>query len=713
MMEQFSPLALLVAIRRRPLLALAAALLGAVLAGGLVWFLLPDKYTASVLLRVSPVEQRILQDAIVRPVDDHDLYQKTQAALLKSRPVIGAVLKQDKIRALALIRKQSDPAAWLEKELEVELLTNTEIIQMSLSSREHPEDLAVIVNAIQEEYMSQMVKSQQNQQRAVLSDMEKIYELSQGRLNLQRIALRNLSDTKTGDSQILTIKQRNLLEEYAAMRKELLGVQSRLRELQFKGAGQAVKSDTTEAARRLASDEGAGKPDASLIAAANLAVDADPVVQKQQTEVSRLEGVIARMGGGASTSDSPVFSRARNQLAAAKVVLDKICTEKRQVFLARAREARLAERMARSQETEAEMKAIEKVRADLSGEVARLGHEADSIGTSSTEFELRRAEIEQSELVLKSLRNEQERLRVELAATSKSRVSLVAPAEPAEVLKKNARLLETLAASFGGFFLGLFGVSFREFQSRKLYTPADVRLRLGLQVMGTLPDLQVRGGSKLISDQVCVNSVDSLRTMLLQGCPEGASSVLMISSAWSGEGKTTIATHLAGSLARAGRRTLLVDCDLRCPTLHRLFNLAVTPGICNLLTGAIIEETIQPTAFDGLWVLPAGDYSTTAGTALAGGGMQEVFGRLRSDFDFVIVDSGPLLAMPDSLIVGKVADGVVLAVRAGVSQAPQVYAAYECIRKLGLPFVGTVVTGVHDKKLYAHNSRYAAVQANN
>jgi capsular exopolysaccharide synthesis family protein len=182
----------------------------------------------------------------------------------------------------------------------------------------------------------------------------------------------------------------------------------------------------------------------------------------------------------------------------------------------------------------------------------------------------------------------------------------------------------------------------------------------------------------------------------------------MIASPGSGEGKTTLAGHLAASLARAGCRTLLADCDLRNPSLHQLFGIARAPGVCEALTGtARVEEIVYPTSVDRLSFLPAGQYSDEAAFALAQGVLQGVFQRLRDDFDFIIVDSSPVLAVPDALMIGKSVNGVVFSIRPGVSQAPLVYAAYERLQELGLPFVGAVVNGVADKSSYAANYQYS------
>jgi capsular exopolysaccharide synthesis family protein len=724
--ETATPLTLLQALRRRWLHALPVGLLLAGLVGGLVWTLRPDKYTAFALLQIAPVEQKLLQDSNnARPeVDRNGQYQKTQVALITSRPVIRAALKQEKVRRLPLIRQQDDAAEWLEKQLSAEIVENTELIKLSLSSRRHEADLEPIVNAIQEAYMNEIVKGEHSRQMALLNDMEKIYVSSQEKLRAQRESLRRLADTlKTGDSQILTIKQKNLLEEYAALKKELAGLHARLRDAQVKLAAQQLEPDGGSGAVQAGGDWASAAPGRSgLDTVVGREVDADPVIQKQQAEVYKLVEQIAQIERLAVNPDHPLRTERKRQLDAARAVLEKMRADRWQAVAERVRQGQKAERLLHSLETTEEMKILDKQRAALQAELANVSREVDRIGVSSIELELKRNEIDQAELVLKALRNEKERLQVELQSTAKRRISVLAPADEATVLSKKAHLLETAAGAFGGLFLGLFAVSYREFRARRLYTTAEVTQGLRLRVMGTLPALPARrlalgapaaGTSRSAWSAILTESIDSVRTMLLQGRPAGGSSVLMITSACSGEGKTTLASHLAASLARAGRRTLLVDCDLRSPSLHRLFDVPRAPGMCEVLTGtAAAEGTVYATPVDRLHLLPAGQFSPEAATALAQGTLRAVLERLRDHFDFLVVDSSPVLAVPDALMIGDGADGVAFSIRPGVSQAPQVYAAYERLRELGLPFVGTVVNGITDKALYAHNYRYVVNTAN-
>ena len=158
------------------------------------------------------------------------------------------------------------------------------------------------------------------------------------------------------------------------------------------------------------------------------------------------------------------------------------------------------------------------------------------------------------------------------------------------------KLMATGGAAGGVLALVLLAFSWFEFQSRKVHSPEEVVQGLGLRLMGTVPDHSRRGwlawlrpgeGNAAYSQSHLTESVDSARTMLLHAARVEKLQIVMITSALAGEGKTSLASHLAASLARTGRRTLLVDSDLRNPTLHRLFERSRAPGLSELLRGEV------------------------------------------------------------------------------------------------------------------------------
>jgi capsular exopolysaccharide synthesis family protein len=206
---------------------------------------------------------------------------------------------------------------------------------------------------------------------------------------------------------------------------------------------------------------------------------------------------------------------------------------------------------------------------------------------------------------------------------------------------------------------------------------------------------------------VFLESVDAIRTMLLHMARTDSLRVVMVTSAVGGEGKTSLSSHLATSLARAGRKTLLVDCDLRKPSLHRVFDLPDEAGFCEALRSeADLAALIQPTAVPGLTVLAAGACDAVALARLASGGPAAILPLLREQYDFIVVDSSPVLPVTDSLLIAQEVDGVVFSVLRDVSRMNRLYAAYERLAFLGVRTLGAVVTGSPQGELYGREYRF-------
>src|SRR5262249_8290058 len=199
--------------------------------------------------------------------------------------------------------------------------------------------------------------------------------------------------------------------------------------------------------------------------------------------------------------------------------------------------------------------------------------------------------------------------------------------------------------------------------------------------------------------------VDRTRTRLLHVARTGNARVLLITSAAPGEGKTMTACHLAASLARAGRRTLLVDGDLRRPVVHGVFDIPASPGLAELLRGeANVDQALQPTSLPTFSILPAGRWDPLAARALACDRFRDLLGVLKTRFEFVIVDSAPVLPLVDSLLLGQHCDGAIFSLLHGVSRAPAVQSAGECLSQLGIRVFGAVLNGAtipHSSPYYA------------
>ena len=141
--------------------------------------------------------------------------------------------------------------------------------------------------------------------------------------------------------------------------------------------------------------------------------------------------------------------------------------------------------------------------------------------------------------------------------------------------------------------------------------------------------------------------MDTVRTRLLHQADAQGLHILMVASAVEGEGKTALASQLAISLARAWRRTLLLDADLRKPSVHRLFSLPLEPGFSEVLQGEVeLEQVTQATPVSRLWAVTAGSLNDSALQALAEDRLEPLFAMLKSQYDFVVIDAPPCCRLP-------------------------------------------------------------------
>ena len=427
-------------------------------------------------------------------------------------------------------------------------------------------------------------------------------------------------------------------------------------------------------------------------------LDHETGIAKQTLEVQQLEELIEKRKGYFINNVDP--SSKTQVLAAAKRALARLREEHRGAIEKQIRQKLRDQAEHRVALLEDEKAVLEKQKSALEQEVSLKSRDAEQIGKTSFELETRRSEIEQTESVIRSLRTEKERLNVEINI-HRQRVQLISDAEPPQSPNRSAQVQLALAGGMGFFLMTLAGISYWELRFHRISGSEEIIQDLGMRVIGSLPimsdqsrGLRNNGDGVPDFDALVLDSIDAIRTMLLCDDSNNSHRILMVTSAKGREGKTTLASHLATSIARTGRKTLLVDCDLRRPSVHRLFGAEVQAGLSEVLGGEVdIAHAIIPSPIRDLSLLQAGRQTRETIPALAQNPIRLLFGELRARFDFIIIDSCPILPVADALLVGKNVDGVLFSVRPHVSQTPMVSAAFERLSVLGIRVLGVVING--------------------
>jgi capsular exopolysaccharide synthesis family protein len=267
------------------------------------------------------------------------------------------------------------------------------------------------------------------------------------------------------------------------------------------------------------------------------------------------------------------------------------------------------------------------------------------------------------------------------------------------------QLLTTILAAFAALGLVFYGVAYWEWRAHRINSPDDIVEGLGMPLVGTLPylrtlahprptDVKPGVGSTVGSLAELTEAADGMRAVVLHSRHDRSPRVIMVTSALGSEGKTSLASNLAASLARGGYRTLLLDTDLRRPALHRVFDLPLAPGFQEALRSErSVDDVIQASSLPGLSILTAGHLATHPAKVLVREKLQGIIGHLRHKFDCIVIDSCPVLPVADTLIVGQLADVVVLSMMRGRSCVPQVQAACQKLGRVGIEIIGAILSG--------------------
>jgi succinoglycan biosynthesis transport protein ExoP len=346
--------------------------------------------------------------------------------------------------------------------------------------------------------------------------------------------------------------------------------------------------------------------------------------------------------------------------------------------------------------------------------LAKLNSEAAKLNEAEVELHALQREADANRLLLENFLNRYKETSVQ-ADIQQPDARVISRAEPPQVPSYPKKGL-ILGLSFAGsVFLGLILVLLVEHFDAGVRKSDQLEALTGLPVLGMIPTLSRwswnQGRPRLSSsirpeDQVLdrpgsvfSESIRTLHLNLTWTHADKAPKVVVVTSALPGEGKSSLSMALARARAKSGDKVLLLDCDLRRPSIAAFLDLEDEPGLSDYLFGrASLSEVVQVDEETGCHVIAAGHHIMNPVDMVDSKAMGEALITLRETYDLVLIDTSPLLAVTEPRLLAKLADTTILMVRWGTTPREVVRSAVKVLRELGVPVAGTVLSQVDLKQ---------------
>jgi capsular exopolysaccharide synthesis family protein len=511
-----------------------------------------------------------------------------------------------------------------------------------------------------------------------------------------------LSVTESANRQAIEASQTALEQQLETKEKKLGEELSGLREQQSDaGVGDVAArrailerqvrafQETLVAAQTARVGRAATSREAAKLGGGVLAQSADPRIQAAQDRVSTLE------------------DREKELLATLGARHPEVVTLQEQLKTARERLASVVASAQQAADSAYELALNEETRIEAS--LQRAQKELASLDNQSLSYSLGQKKAEASRLALEQLIQRQQN-----ATPTIIDVEVIQPASPASSPVSPQKGHNLLYGLVGGLLAGVLLAWARERFDDTIQSPEDVRGVAGLPFLGVIPLIPRLPSTSLtlaITDNRTgfSDGLRVVRTNLMYGAPQLKPRVLVFTSASPGDGKSTVALGVTLLLHETQARVLLIDGDLRRPSVHTLLGLPETDGLSTLLAGpAPVRLAVANGPLPGIDVLTAGPPLTVSAARLGSENMKSLIAQARESYDWIIIDSPPSLGLPDASVLATLADGVVIVCSGDKTPRQALGAVTEQLRSVGASVLGVVLNRVNmDRHSYYYGRYYS------
>jgi len=640
-----------------------------------------------------------------------------QVEVIKSRTVAEQVLARlesskyrDNLKILADTDEAGNPVTYeaklqrLRTAMSVEPVTDTDIIVVKMTANSSFE-AAYLANTVADEFykhslsiskedvgeVRRFLESELDSIRAKLADSE--FVLKQYKESHKLVAL----DEETA----------KLVEQTAVFRAHLNETEAELRENRLR---------LEDLKQKLSSTKSTLVDDVSNISS--------PLVQELQEAIAEKQALIANLIAKANPGYETVVQKVEREIEEAKRTLmeeaHKIASSGITSIDPLQTSQDLFDQILKA---DIDIKSLDARRDALETVVQQYESQLEAIPEKNLELVrlMRQAELNEKIYLIRSEKYEESRI-AEAGKTANVRIidKAVPPPKPIRPNKK----LNVMLAIFFGLGLGIAIAFIIEVMDSSIRTVEDLE-KMGTNVLGAIPTInpeeiarrmRKRGHKISETDRAKLNSklitnfspkspvseaFRSLRTNILFSNIDEPVKTLVISSSATKEGKSTTAANLAITMAQMGSRILIIDADLRRPTIHTFFNLDRQIGLTNALLGTYtLDEVIKPTGIDNLEVITAGDIPPNPSELLSSNALRKALSILSNRYDLILIDSPPVIAVTDAAVLATRTDALLLVISSGYVSKKEVMRAIQILGNVRANMLGVLLNGLDVKRIY-------------
>ena len=669
---------------------------------GIVMMTFKPKYRVSSRINISEQAPWLIQR-------EHDLksskFVATQIEMLRSPRVLSETLTDPKISQMHEIKRRLNPVKWLsEKGLEIQPVGQSTLVEIAFNGQD-PDASSNLVNTIVANYFAVQSETKTSHFDEILDVLKSNKIKYEAAVAQEQRRVRQLSESL--GYEVPQVRPGTTIVDRPNPVEELLGL---IRAEEFKVA--EAEAWISGIRQTLADSDFATST--SLIQAK---IDSLPNVRQLREQIRMDEARLAQIEAKSRQGrDSTAYINAENNLRELKDRLNLLRVTSEEQAITELREMDRVDIERALKEKQTELKKHQSLVANLEEDYSQKRATMAKDGGNRLQLEFALQDLTRAHDLLSTISEREAQVKAEKGAPGRS--ELFRMAKPNYI--PNQKLpYELLAASILGSLVIPFAIAFLfENSVRRISNTEQLETKTNADVIGEVSRLPARTNSRnrsLTHDiGLFEESIDSLRTNLLLSNEDSDMQVLSVCSAVSGEGKTSVSSQLAVSIARStGQPILLIDGDMRAPDIHQIFEVPLSPGLADVLDGEVsLEQAINRSWSEHVHLLPAGELTKSPHKLLGTAALRELLATVRLDYRYVVIDTPPVLAASEALVIAKNSDRTIVCAMRDFSRESHVRMAHERLRSTGAETLGTVLNGVPVRSYAARYGSYGRHYSN-